>query len=105
MNLLFPFRFPMKKKLKLQYDDPQVYLYEPNASILKAGAFKSICARFGVYKLHPNTHIYTSHHLVPNFPGRSFSSRGFRKIKRKGIAKSLRRFKGKYSYPKLSVEC
>ena len=53
-------------------NDPLVYLYEPNASILKAGAFKSIGVRFGIYKLHPNTHIYTSDHLIPNFPGKVF---------------------------------
>jgi hypothetical protein len=49
----------------------QAYLYEPNASILKAGAFKSITA-LGVHKLHANTHLYTSPHLSDTFPGRRF---------------------------------
>ena len=48
------------------------YLYEPNASILKAGAFKAVATRFGLNKLHVNSHLYTSDEVVPSFPGRSF---------------------------------
>ncbi len=48
------------------------YLYEPNSSILKAGAFKLISKRFNIDKLNINTHIYTSAELIENFPGRSF---------------------------------
>jgi len=81
----FSFSFSDEEKAEVQYDDPQVYLYEPNASLLKAGAFKSICARFGVYKLHPNTHIYTSHHLVPNFPGKVFQVEAFVKSSAKEL--------------------
>ncbi|MDD4515493.1 class I SAM-dependent methyltransferase [Massilibacteroides sp.] len=49
------------------------YLYEPNASLLKAGAFKIITANYPVKKLHINSHLYTSDVLVPDFPGRTFS--------------------------------
>lgn len=48
------------------------YLYEPNASLLKAGAFKSTAARFGMEKLHVSSHLYTSDERKDNFPGRSF---------------------------------
>ncbi len=48
------------------------YLYEPNASILKAGAFNSVSHKFGVKKLHRNSHLYTSEKPVPDFPGRVF---------------------------------
>ena len=48
------------------------YIYEPNASIRKAGAFKIICKKYGVKKLHNNTHLYTSWNLVEDFPGRVF---------------------------------
>ena len=48
------------------------YLYEPNASILKAGAFKAVATRFGLNKLHVSSHLYTSDEVVPSFPGRSF---------------------------------
>jgi hypothetical protein len=50
----------------------ETYLYEPNASILKSGAFKLIGQKFGLHKLHINTHLYTSTALIPNFPGRTF---------------------------------
>lgn len=48
------------------------YLYEPNASVLKAGAFKQIAVRTGVKKLQVNSHLYTADHLVSDFPGRRF---------------------------------
>ena len=48
------------------------YLYEPNASLLKAGAFRSIAAAYPVRKLHPNSHLYTSDTFIENFPGRIF---------------------------------
>jgi hypothetical protein len=52
------------------------YLYEPNASVMKGGAFKSVAACFGVSKLHPNSHLYTSDQLLTDFPGRAFSIEG-----------------------------
>lgn len=48
------------------------YLYEPNAAILKAGAFKTIAERYDLMKLEQNTHLYTSDKLVEAFPGRVF---------------------------------
>lgn len=48
------------------------YLYEPNASLLKAGAYRSIAAAYSLKKLHPNSHLYTSDTLVEHFPGRVF---------------------------------
>lgn len=51
------------------------YLYEPNSSIMKAGAFKSVGQDFNLFKLHVNTHLYTSNHLIANFPGRIFEIR------------------------------
>jgi hypothetical protein len=50
----------------------QNYLYEPNSSILKAGAFKSIANSYLINKLHRNTHLYTSENKISEFPGRSF---------------------------------
>jgi len=47
-----------------------LFLYEPNAAILKAGAYKLVGARFGLQKLDVNTHLYCSNQLVENFPGR-----------------------------------
>ena len=53
-------------------DSLDEYLYEPNTSLLKAGAFKSLSSAFPIRKLHPNSHLYTSDTLIDNFPGRIF---------------------------------
>ncbi len=52
--------------------EPDQYLYEPNASILKSGAFKLISEKFGLTKIDVNTHLYTSAVVVPGFPGKVF---------------------------------
>lgn len=59
------------------------YLYEPNASIMKSGAFKLISQRFGIDKLHINSHLYTSDNLIPDFPGRVFEVVGFAPFNKK----------------------
>lgn len=51
--------------------DLHSYLFEPNSSVLKAGAFK-IITRLGVEKLHPSSHLYTSKAFITDFPGRCF---------------------------------
>lgn len=48
------------------------YLYEPNASIMKAGAFKSVALRYHLEKLHVSSQLYTSASHVSDFPGRKF---------------------------------
>ena len=48
------------------------YLYEPNASILKAGAYKSVALRYEVKKLNVSSHLYTSDNIIAAFPGRVF---------------------------------
>jgi len=53
-------------------ESPQKYLYEPNASLLKAGTFSLLTQAFDLFKLHPNSHLYTSETLVEHFPGRTF---------------------------------
>jgi len=50
----------------------ETYLYEPNASVMKSGAFKLISSKFELHKLHINTHLYTSVKLTLDFPGRVF---------------------------------
>lgn len=48
------------------------YLYEPNASLLKAGAYRTPTRYYPVRKLHPSSHLYTSDEYVAGFPGRRF---------------------------------
>jgi hypothetical protein len=65
------FDFNWNEAATANYSLPQKYLYEPNAAILKSGAFDLISEKLKVNKLHKNTHLYTSETLV-DFPGRSF---------------------------------
>ena len=48
------------------------YLYEPNASILKAGAYRSLTQTYACKKLHASSHLYTSEDFIEDFPGRRF---------------------------------
>ena len=48
------------------------YLYEPNASIMKAGVQNALCQTYNVRKLHPFSHLFTSEQLITDFPGRIF---------------------------------
>lgn len=52
------------------------FLYEPNAAILKAGAYKLVAQRYGLQKLDVNTHLYASDRLVADFPGRAWQISG-----------------------------
>lgn len=69
----FSFFFNAEKSAPLNVvNTVHKYLYEPNASILKAGAFKSVATQFGIKKLHQHSHLYTSSELITDFPGRIF---------------------------------
>jgi len=48
------------------------YLYEPNAALMKGGAFKSIGQRYAIGKLARNTHLYSADTLIEQWPGRVF---------------------------------
>ena len=53
------------------YAAPLKYLYEPNAALMKSGAFHWVCDHFKVNKLHEHSHLYTSTQLK-EFAGRRF---------------------------------
>lgn len=56
---------------KSSIEEATSYLYEPNAALLKSGAFNLISTQLHVPKLHKHTHLYTSEKLI-DFPGRRF---------------------------------
>ena len=70
------FTFGIKQEKGLPYStfckSIKKYLYEPNTSILKAGAYKSIAIEYDIEKLQANSHLYTSDNYISNFPGRKF---------------------------------
>ncbi|MFN0047501.1 MAG: THUMP-like domain-containing protein [Cytophagales bacterium] len=71
-NQHFSFLFSDERKIEPTYSQPLKYLYEPNASILKSGAFKSIAQYYNLKKVAQHTHFYTSTDLLETFPGRKF---------------------------------
>jgi 16S rRNA G966 N2-methylase RsmD len=68
----FSFDYESEAAISVDFSESLTYLYEPNASVLKAGGFKNIAAQFGINKLAVNTHLYTSDKLITDFPGRVF---------------------------------
>ena len=48
------------------------YLYEPNASLMKAGCFSILSERYGARMLSKNSHLFVSMEPIVDFPGRSF---------------------------------
>ena len=48
------------------------YLYEPNASLMKAGCFGVLSERYDARMLSKNSHLFVSRELIAAFPGRSF---------------------------------
>ena len=74
----FSFTMAQEQQADISFADaPGRYLYEPNASILKAGAFKSVAQSYNLQKLHINSHLYTSNGLMADFPGRIFEVETF----------------------------
>ena len=72
-NVDIQFLSEEEKNIQPEYaDSVETYLYEPGVTLLKAAAYNLPCQRYGVKKLHPNSHLYTSQELVPDFPGRTF---------------------------------
>lgn len=48
------------------------YLYEPNASLMKAGCFALLTVRYPLSALSQNAHLFVSDEAISDFPGRKF---------------------------------
>ncbi len=70
-NEVFTFNLNHEAEVEVKFSEPLTYLFEPNAAILKSGAFKSVSEQINVFKLNINTHLYTLDYLI-DFPGRRF---------------------------------
>jgi hypothetical protein len=85
----FSFSPTEEKAVTVDFALPQAFFCEPNAALLKAGAFKTTAARLHLQKLHPHTHLYTSAQRPENFPGRVFRLKAVCKADRKAILTHL----------------
>ena len=82
------FEFFWNEKHIAEYTSPKKYLYEPNAAIMKSGAFDIVSTKYNLNKLHQHTHLYTSNDLI-DFPGRRFEIREVIPFQKREIKKSL----------------
>ena len=57
-------------KLKIQNSK---FLFEPNASVMKAGCFDEIARAYGICAISRNSHLFLSDREIDGFPGRSFA--------------------------------
>lgn len=65
------------------------YLYEPNASVMKAGCFDELSKRFGVHPLAQNSHLFVANHSCADFPGRHFEIVRCSSMNKKELGRSL----------------
>ena len=66
-------------------DEVDGYLYEPNASLMKAGCFGAICLKM----LAKNSHLFSSQELVADFPGRTFRINTISSFNKKELKRQL----------------
>lgn len=68
----FNFKLGDKNNSKSVFSSPEKYIYVPNNSVLKSGAFNWVSEKYNLKKLHPNSHVYTAAEVLSQFPGRIF---------------------------------
>lgn len=68
---------------------PGCWIYEPNASIMKAGCFAMISARYGMPQVAQNSHLFLSESLVEAFPGRRFQVCAVTELYKKALRQAL----------------
>lgn len=65
------------------------YLFEPHASLMKAGCFAALSARYGVKGLATNTHLFAAMMPVNDFPGRQFQVLAVTPFSKKSLRSAL----------------
>ena len=65
------------------------YLYEPNASLMKAGCFALLTVRYPLSALSLNSHLFVSEEAINDFPGRQFEITAVSSFNKKELRRSL----------------
>lgn len=81
-----PFTEAEEAAAPVAFGPPEAYVFEPSPAVLKAGALRLSAARFGLRKLHPQSHLYTGPAPVPAWPGRQWRVRGTARYDRRAVA-------------------
>ena len=66
-----------------------VFLYEPNAAIMKAGCFDQLTEVFGILPISANSHLFVSSDFIGNFPGRSFRINSVSSLNKRDLRTAL----------------
>lgn len=74
----------------LSADHTPSYLYEPNASVMKAGCFRELELTFGARQISDNSHLFTSERLISGFPGRRFAVDTVTSFNKRQLKEALR---------------
>ncbi len=85
---VFSFTAEEERAARVRYSIPAEgdYLYEPYPSVMKMQPFKLLCQRFGLGKLHANTHLYSSRDRIEGFPGEALKILEIRKFSSREIS-------------------
>ena len=71
-------------------DEAAAFLYEPNASIMKAGCYGMLTRRFPVVAIAADSHLFVSSQYVADFPGRRFAVNAITSMNKKELAEALK---------------
>ena len=73
----------------MPYHLPMRFIYEPNAAIHKLALYRGVAKQYGVEKLHPDSHLFTSDDYIPDFPGRTFECISICSLDRTAIKEAI----------------
>ena len=79
----------VSQRLLLAAPKADQYLYEPNASLMKAGCFSLLTARYSLSALSLNSHLFVSDEAIDAFPGRKFRITAVSSFNKKELRHSL----------------
>ena len=66
------------------------YLYEPNASIMKAGCFGAVANKYGIQQIADNSHLFLSSDEIEDFPGRRFQITAISSMNKRELKEALK---------------
>jgi len=89
----FSFFLSEEKRCEISMTGTKQYLYEPNAAILKTGAFKYLANQYDLEKLSEHTHLYSSEILKRDFPGKIYEVKASYKPNKKVVSSRLKGIK------------
>lgn len=69
--------------------DVLYFLYEPNASVMKAGCFEALAERFPVSPVSANSHLFLSSVPIAGFPGRGFQISAISSLNKRDLKTAL----------------